>query len=601
MEFQIYGVLPANAQFSWQITASIQVDLRYWYEQGVSSLLICQRKFSIGHAVDLLQRLGNKRIKYADLKTEDLLEKVRGLFAESRIKGQAEDTFQVSRTSDGFTRHLRNYQSFREQVKGALVGKQLLLPELEKYLNEISSVQSLDSRAMTEILQTGYLLQEISLQAGVTYPSPNHQFFHRQSITCNRCGGTDKTHLHNCAGCQDNCAICEECLALGRSTSCTPLLSFNSSFFNRQESGIEKWPPLQLSQLNLQLTLQQKEAADQVVDFVAKRAARELLIWAVTGAGKTEMIFPAIEEALRLKFRVLLASPRKDVIKELTPRFRQAFTGARVVSLYGGSEEKYQHGNIYLTTTHQTIRFSNFFDIAFIDEIDAFPYHNNPFLERAVRRSLTKEAQLVYLTATPAANWLRRVEREQIPQLVLPLRYHHQPLPVPQIILIPKLSRLLVKELPPSQIVDFIKLVKELNGQAFIFLPSVKQIPIWTKKFMEWFSNERIAGVFASDPQRDLKVQLFREGKIQFLLTTTIMERGVTVPNIHLIVLGAEEKVFSEATLVQIAGRAGRSAKYPEGIVYFLAEYRTNEMNQAVKQIKKLNKLAEKLLASERN
>src|SRR5690606_21572732 len=46
---------------------------------------------------------------------------------------------------------------------------------------------------------------------------------------------------------------------------------------------------------------------------------RPLLSWAVTGAGKTEMIFPLIATELQRRGKVLVATPRRDVVLELLP------------------------------------------------------------------------------------------------------------------------------------------------------------------------------------------------------------------------------------------------------------------------------------------
>jgi len=73
------------------------------------------------------------------------------------------------------------------------------------------------------------------------------------------------------------------------------------------------------------------------------------------------------------------------------------------------------------------------------------------------------------------------------------------------------------------------------------------------------------------------------------------MERGVTVPNVHVLVIGAESKIFDEATLIQIMGRVGRSKEFPEGLVWFLAEYNTKGITGAKKYSNKMNKLAKKL------
>ncbi len=104
--------------------------------------------------------------------------------------------------------------------------------------------------------------------------------------------------------------------------------------------------------------------------------------------------------------------------------------------------------------------------------------------------------------------------------------------------------------------------------------------------------DERIEGVHAEDPKRAEKVQAFRDGRIPLLVTTTILERGVTVPNIDVAVLGAEDRIFTESALVQIAGRVGRSAQFPNGDIRFFHYGKTREMVAAKRQIERMNKEA---------
>lgn len=76
-----------------------------------------------------------------------------------------------------------------------------------------------------------------------------------------------------------------------------------------------------------------------------------------------------------------------------------------------------------------------------------------------------------------------------------------------------------------------------------------------------------------------------RDGQINFLLTTTILERGVTFPDIDVLVIGADDRVFSTAALVQIAGRVGRSAEAPKGLVQFYVSAKTATIRHAQQQI----------------
>ncbi len=83
-----------------------------------------------------------------------------------------------------------------------------------------------------------------------------------------------------------------------------------------------------------------------------------------------------------------------------------------------------------------------------------------------------------------------------------------------------------------------------------------------------------------------------RNKEINLLITTTILERGVTFPNIDVAVLGAENDVFTDSALIQIAGRAGRSSEHPDGDVVFFHHGQTWSMVEAKNQIENNNKEA---------
>jgi competence protein ComFA len=99
-----------------------------------------------------------------------------------------------------------------------------------------------------------------------------------------------------------------------------------------------------------------------------------------------------------------------------------------------------------------------------------------------------------------------------------------------------------------------------------------------------------IEAVHAEDPDRKNKVQKMRAHETPLLLTTTILERGVTFPNIDVAVVGAEDRIFTESALVQIAGRAGRSKEHPDGVVTFFHYGKTEEMLKARRQIITMNR-----------
>src|SRR5699024_2708263 len=125
-------------------------------------------------------------------------------------------------------------------------------------------------------------------------------------------------------------------------------------------------------------------------------------------AGKTEVLFAGIEKAFKQGKRVCVASPRTDVIVELAPRFRDAFSGIDQIVLYGGSDQHLEQGQLVLATTHQLLRFKECFDVIVIDEVDAFPFDSDEALPFAVDKAKKPSATTVYLTSTPDEKMKKR-------------------------------------------------------------------------------------------------------------------------------------------------------------------------------------------------
>lgn len=81
-------------------------------------------------------------------------------------------------------------------------------------------------------------------------------------------------------------------------------------------------------------------------------------------------------------------------------------------------------------------------------------------------------------------------------------------------------------------------------------------------------------------------------GRYSIFVSTSILERGVTVPNAQVIVLEADHAVFDERALVQMAGRVGRTRENPEGRALFLAKQKTPAVEKAIYWIQEQNNLA---------
>ncbi|BAU26550.1 late competence protein required for DNA uptake (superfamily II DNA/RNA helicase) [Aneurinibacillus soli] len=418
---------------------------------------------------------------------------------------------------------------------------------------------------------------------------------------CRRCGatGTDIV-LVSCARCgQDDCPYCRRCIGMGRSLGCTPYYTIPS--FSSASKTVR--PVLDARHILDQyptLTTAQRAAAEAMLHFRREEeGADEFLVWAVCGAGKTEVMFPIVYEALACGGHVLWATPRRDVVLELAPRLAQAFPDSPLSVLYGASSEKWSRAPLVLATTHQALRFYQRFDLVIIDEVDAFPYHGDPVLPFAVRRARQLPGKTVYLTATPRDEHRKRLvkphsDTDFLPHVKIPIRYHGHPLPVPGNCRASQLNDRLRQKRPIPELLSFLKQVAEREGQAFLFVASIARLPV-LHHYIEQLAPEwrgKVETVHAADPDREIKVKAMREGSIRLLLTTTIMERGVTIGGVDVLVVQADASLFDEAALVQIAGRAGRSAACPDGMVLFLAEEITPDMKAAVRHIQEMNQLA---------
>ena len=82
----------------------------------------------------------------------------------------------------------------------------------------------------------------------------------------------------------------------------------------------------------------------------------------------------------------------------------------------------------------------------------------------------------------------------------------------------------------------------------------------------------------------------FKNGKYDYLITTAVLERGVTIKNLQVIIYNADHELYDEHALIQISGRVGRKYDAPKGEVIFLVDKITNEIKRTISTIEDKNK-----------
>lgn len=338
----------------------------------------------------------------------------------------------------------------------------------------------------------------------------------------------------------------------------------------------------------------QQQASEKISRGMADHVQQ--LLWAVTGAGKTEMMFAGIAAAIERGERIGIASPRVDVCLELFPRLKAAFANCDIALLHGRQELPYHYAQLTICTTHQLLRFYHAFDNLIIDEVDAFPYAANASLLYATKQAIKENGGCLYLTATPGDALLREIKSKRLVVNYLPLRYHGHLLPQIKVRLAFGWRRRLERQQLPPQVIQQLQETLKEGHHFLLFVPHIADLALVEAALRHSFTTFRFATVHASDLERLEKVQKMRDGDYDFLVTTSILERGVTFPEIDVYVLGADDPVFSSSALVQIAGRAGRSQSRPTGRVIFWINCNCRQVNQAVSQVKYLNRKCQRLI-----
>ena len=91
------------------------------------------------------------------------------------------------------------------------------------------------------------------------------------------------------------------------------------------------------AQINYELTPIQKKASKQILNYVKNE--KSVIVNAVCGAGKTELVYESIEYYLNKNLKVAFAIPRKEVVKEIYKRLGRTVTTIRGKGLISGDKE----------------------------------------------------------------------------------------------------------------------------------------------------------------------------------------------------------------------------------------------------------------------
>ena len=371
---------------------------------------------------------------------------------------------------------------------------------------------------------------------------------------CNRCGNEDPAFFYN----GERGWYCRKCIKFG-----------DAGIIENDIKTIDSEYKLRFN-----LTDRQKKISSELTQRV--REGKSVLLEAVCGAGKTEIIFEMISDQMATGHRVGFAIARRQVVLEIADRLKEAFTHLKVIAVCQGHTQDVI-GDLIVCTTHQLYRYTGYFDVLVIDEPDAFPFKGNDVLKGIASRSCRRST--VYLTATPDNELKDRVINDELSYLYLSKRPHGNDLCVPEVFCGSDLS---------IGIYGFVWLCRLLNSgkRVLLFVPSRKTGVLFYTVLKHFFKTCNVSSLTEN---KDEIIGAFKKGEYDLCITTSILERGITIPDVQVLVWKADNGVFDEAALTQISGRVGRSPLAPRGECLFLTNTRNRNVDSCIKEIVRAN------------
>lgn len=390
-------------------------------------------------------------------------------------------------------------------------------------------------------------------------------------LLCHRCQNRNRRLFYTYYSEHFNSDVtyCLNCVHLGAMTDKTTLKAFD----------IAAVPDLCHYELKFELSDVQRRASDAIAEAAAVN--KNILLNAVTGSGKTEITFAAIQAARQAGKRVAFIAPRIDVVKEVYMRLREAFNNTRIDLKYDGVKIEFEH-QFLVATVQQLYNYKTHFDLIIVDETDAFPLTTDDVLMRTITHAATNIHSIIFMTATPSKRMMRFLGEYET--IAITKRYHGHALAVPEIHWV-NIIKDIRKGKATGRLIQLLETIIQMERKVLVFVPEIELMHKLEVILSQHFRN--ITSVYSGDDARYTKVEAMRESQIRILLTTTILERGVTLPYLDVIVIGADYYDFS--SLMQICGRVGRKLEDPHGNVYLFSEFHTLGITKTIRTIKALN------------
>ncbi len=322
-----------------------------------------------------------------------------------------------------------------------------------------------------------------------------------------------------------------------------------------------------VSGLPYELTNAQKRVINEILNDLKKDVPMNRLVQGDVGSGKTIVAASAMFSAVKSGFQVAFMAPTEILAKQHFENLQKLFEpwGITVACLTGGPRTKgkaetlrrIESGEVDIVVgTHALIgddvRFKNL-GLAVTDE-----QHRFGVRQRASLNEKGRKAHTLVMTATPIPRTLSLILYGDLDVSVIDeLPPGRQPI-----------QTFAVGENYRPRIFDFIRKNVEKGRQVYIVCPLVEESEVLSVKsvtqYAENLSKKELRGLKTDilygsmkPKEKDAVMERFKAGEIEVLISTTVIEVGVDVPNASVMVIENAER-FGLSQLHQLRGRIGR-------------------------------------------
>lgn len=325
-----------------------------------------------------------------------------------------------------------------------------------------------------------------------------------------------------------------------------------------------------LSSLNFLLTKDQLTTIEDILKDMKEDRRMNRLVLGDVGSGKTIVAIVAILANFLSGYQSTFMAPTEILAKQHYESINDYFKNYNItIRLLTGSLPKKQKEKIYneistgeidlVIGTHallnDNLSFKNL-GLVITDEQHRFGVNQRNLLQN---KGLHGESDVLYLSATP------------IPRTYALTIYGD--LDLSQIKTKPNIRKEIITKIADEKNIKevLLKMYDELkiNHQIFVVSPLIEQndelnlnsVMELKEKLKKAFNNKvriEILHGKLKQKEKDELMKGFAENKINILISTTVIEVGIDIPNASMMVIYNAER-FGLATLHQLRGRVGRS------------------------------------------